>query len=109
METILYDFTSLEEVTGGDQTIKDTIIQLFLTTVPDDLKAIENALESKNYAQVSSIAHKIKPSINYVCMKPLFDDIITIEKWENDSDSMTQRTLQFISTIRIVLKQLSKL
>ena len=67
MDQRLYDFSSLEEITGGDATIKNSIIQLFLTTIPSDIKAIEAAIEAKEYAKVSSIAHKIKPSINCHC------------------------------------------
>lgn len=106
MEQPLYDLSSLEEVTAGDQTMKETIIQLFLTTIPDDLKAMEAAIENKNYSKVSAIAHKIKPSINYVCINQLLDDVLCIEMWKNEDEMMVKKTQQFISTIHLLLRQL---
>ena len=66
------------------------MIQLIIVETPKDLKAIEIALENKEYPIVSSIVHKIKPSIKYFCVSKLLDDMIAIEAWENKDEMIRQ-------------------
>ena len=106
MEQKLYDLASLQEVTGGNKEFMDSMIQLILTDTPIELKAIEIALENKDYAAVSSIAHKIKPSVNYFCINKLLDDVIAIETWKNEDEIMVKHTKVFIGDLYVALNQL---
>jgi hypothetical protein len=109
MELKLYNLTALEEATGGDKDFMANMIQLIIVETPKDLKAIEIALENKEYPIVSSIVHKIKPSINYFCISKLLDDMIAIEAWENKDEMMVKETHLFIANIYSVLAQLNSL
>ena len=82
MEQQLYDLTSLEKFAGGNIDFITNMIELFITSAPEDLKTMEIALEKKDYSSISSIAHRIKPSINYMCIDRLFEDIRSVEAWE---------------------------
>jgi HPt (histidine-containing phosphotransfer) domain-containing protein len=109
MNQRLYDFSSLNELTAGDERIKKTVINLFITHIPEDLKRIENALKEKNYKLVSSIAHKIKPSVNYICVNQLYDDLQAIEKWEGKDEAMVKKIRHLINTLSLVLTQLQSI
>jgi hypothetical protein len=106
MEQKLYDFASLKEATGEDKEFMNSMIQLILLDTPKDLKVMEIALENKNYTIVSSIAHKIKSSVHFVCKANLFDDIKAVEKWENQDEIMIEKTLLLIANIFTLLNQI---
>jgi hypothetical protein len=106
MEQRLYDLTGLEKATDGDKEFMNNIVQLILTDIPIELLAMETALKNEAYTNVSSIAHKIKPSIKYVCIQQLFDDLVVIEKWEEDDGTMVKLGTRFISNIYLVITQL---
>ena len=109
MKETLYDFNALNELTAGNEAFKETVINLFITHIPDDLKMMKIALEEKNYKRVSSIAHKIKPSINYICKNQLYKDVLAIENWENEDEIMVKKIRHLISTLSLVLTQLQSI
>jgi HPt (histidine-containing phosphotransfer) domain-containing protein len=106
MEQKLYDLTSLKEVTGEDKEFMNSMIQLILLDTPKDLKAMEIALENENYTKVSSIAHKIKPSVHLVCTANLFEDVKAVEKWESQDVLMIEKTMLLIANIFTLLNQI---
>jgi hypothetical protein len=106
MEQKLYDLSSLKEATGGDKTFMNSMIQLILLETPKDLKAMEIALENENYTRVSSIAHKIKPSVHFVCKTNLFEDVKVVEKWGSQDQIMIEKTVLLIANIFTLLNQI---
>ena len=106
MDNQLYDFTELKQVCGGDESFMEKMIGLFLTTIPDDIKKIEEALKGSDYTVVKSIAHKIKPSVNYMCKPHLFEDAKTIENWADNDENMISKTQKFISSLAEVINQI---
>lgn len=109
MENILYDLKGLEKVTGGDKNFMEKMIALFLEHTPDDIKAMETAIIAKDYPTVSSRAHKVKPSIKYICRSSMYEEVLAIELWEENDDIMTTRTEQFVSDLKMVIDQLRDL
>ena len=77
MDNQLYDFSELSQVCGGDKSFMEKMIDLFLITIPEDINKIEEALKSSDFSTVKSIAHKIKPSVNYMC-KPQFYEALPL-------------------------------
>jgi len=106
MEERLYDFTSLEEVCAGDKDFMDQMIQLFETNIPKELALIKTAITNNDFDDVKKIAHKMKPSVNYICIDSLSDDVKYIESWSESNEQMVSKTEVFINKINIVLEQL---
>ena len=102
----LYDLSALEEVTGGDQDFMNNMINLFITSAPEDLGLMQDALEKGEYATVSKIAHKMKPSVNYMCVPAMFDKVKEIEAWAGDEQQLVADTKVFIQDISSTLSQL---
>jgi len=109
MENTLYDLEALKKVTGGDQVFMQKMIGLFLEHTPEDVQVMEEALKTGNYKKVSSIAHKVKPSINYVCIKRIHEEVLLIEAWEGSDEDMSVKTEEFITDLRLVIDQLKQL
>ena len=108
MDTLkLYNLDKLEAM--GNQSFTDKMISLFIQNIPLDLDKIEKALYEHDFDLVSSIAHKIKPSAAYVCTNSVFEDVKSVEVWEETDDVMIQKTTELITTMKIVIDQLKAL
>ena len=59
----LYDASRLQSIDSGDPGIVGFFLGLFLETVPPAVADIRAAFLSGDLARVSSLAHRIKPSI----------------------------------------------
>ncbi len=68
------DFKYFEEVTAGDKNTMLEFIQIFEEQIPEFTKQLKNALASKNYREIATIAHKAKSTIAVFGMK----------KWEEE-------------------------
>jgi PAS domain S-box-containing protein len=101
----LYNLDKLKSI--GDSDFLDKMVNLFLSETPKNISLMKTALDRLDYENVSSIAHKIKPSVNYVCVSQLYDDVKSIELWENSDSEMIKKTSKFIDDINLVLAQLS--
>jgi HPt (histidine-containing phosphotransfer) domain-containing protein len=109
MEQRLYDLTGLEKATDGDKEFLNNMVQLILVDTPIDLLAMETALKNADYTNVLSIAHKIKPSIKYICIQQLFEEILAIEKWEENDAIMAELCNRFVANIYLALTQLKNI
>lgn len=105
----LYDLTFLEEATGGNQDFMDNMVQLIIEDTPEEFKKIASALDDKDYQTVSSIAHKIKPSVKLVCKASFLQEILAIEAWNDSDDVMVTKTNNFITNMLLALNQLKEI
>lgn len=105
----LCDITALEKLTGGDQAFTQKMITIFLDHAPQDLDEMKQALDKKDYTAISSKAHKIKPSINYMCITRMYEDVIALEAWSDSDDLMVEKANQFITDLIIAVEQLKSL
>lgn len=58
----LYDLNMLYEQVGYDDTLLKRFIDIFLSTVPDDMTNLADALIANDMDRVRSAAHKMKSS-----------------------------------------------
>ncbi|MFD2532874.1 Hpt domain-containing protein [Gracilimonas halophila] len=65
------DLSYLENMTGGDNEVMIEMINLLLTETPKHLDNIKKAQDDKNWAQLRSEAHKVKPMFLYVGLSEL--------------------------------------
>jgi HPt (histidine-containing phosphotransfer) domain-containing protein len=66
---MIYSLDKINEMAEGDQDFINSVISVFLEEVPEDLEALEIALQEKNYDQVYKLAHKIKPNVDLLGME----------------------------------------
>jgi HPt (histidine-containing phosphotransfer) domain-containing protein len=71
MDTI--DLSYLEDITGGDKEIMVEMITLLLEETPTHLQTIASSFAHKNWQQLASASHKIKPMLLYVGLTDLSD------------------------------------
>jgi HPt (histidine-containing phosphotransfer) domain-containing protein len=66
---MIYSLDKINEMAEGDTDFIESVIAVFLDEVPQDLKSLEAAIESKDYEKVYKLAHKIKPNVDLLGME----------------------------------------
>jgi PAS domain S-box-containing protein len=102
----LIDLTKLSITTNNDQKFMQKMVELFVADTPKQIDAIELAVSGNNWDEVSRIAHKIKPSIDYVAVENLQNAVRQIEA--NPANYGPERISVFINQIRQLVTALSK-
>jgi HPt (histidine-containing phosphotransfer) domain-containing protein len=74
--------TSLEylrEFSNNDVAFMKDMISIFIDTIGDDLRVIEDAWQRAEYPLVKSTVHKMKPSYQFMGIADLREDILNLE------------------------------
>jgi PAS domain S-box-containing protein len=106
-EIRLYNLTKLEEM--NDAVFLNKMVKLFSVETDKEIELMQKALDHLDFKTVSDKAHKIKPSISYICISRLFEEAKMIEKWEGTEAEMINKTTVFIKDMRLVLEQLKQI
>lgn len=62
LKSDFYDLTMLYEQVGNNNASLKRFVDIFLTTVPDDMQALKDAIDWEDYDKAKSAAHKMKSS-----------------------------------------------
>jgi HPt (histidine-containing phosphotransfer) domain-containing protein len=105
----LYDLALVESVSGGDREFIKKMISLFIETVPHDAQQMDKASQSRNWAQVAKIAHKLKSTIDSMAIKSIQQEIRAVEsnaKHETSLDSVPATIKNIVRVINDCVEQL---
>ncbi len=75
----LYDLSLVRELARGSQEFILSLTKIFIDTVPATVIEMKHAYTRKDWDTLSKLAHKIKPTIDTMCMTTIKEDIRTIE------------------------------
>ncbi len=84
----LYDLSTIIEISGGDEEFVQTMVSLFVDTVPANLKELNVALQNKNWDMVSKTAHKLKSTLDSMGIHSIGQDIRTVEQTAKTKESL---------------------
>ncbi len=101
---VLYDLTVLSELSRGDKEFVLKIIRYFVNQAPEILEKMEKALIQKEYDELYSLAHKIKPSIASLGIKTLSTKIVFLEELARNEKDAEKISKTFYETKKILLK-----
>lgn len=85
------DFSSLNAFTGGDKDLIAIHIKTFLEFAPAQVESLRQAVDQKQWTEAKDVAHKLKPKLTYMGIKPLVPIVISIEEFagqEKELDSL---------------------
>jgi HPt (histidine-containing phosphotransfer) domain-containing protein len=74
------DLSYLEEISGGDQSFINEIIELFVKQMPESIEHMREALNNNDPVTIGEAAHKAKPSAIYIGNKTLEQDLRTLQE-----------------------------
>lgn len=75
----LYDLKQLEEIGAGNPEFLTALAQIFLDTIPGNSSEMVAASKTGDWEKVSSLAHKLKATIDNLNMHVIAKEIRTIE------------------------------
>ncbi len=75
------DLTYLKEISEGNRDFEIKMINTFNRDVPSMINEVGAALKDKNYDQVRAIAHKMRPSIDFMGISSLKGVLKDLEKF----------------------------
>jgi hypothetical protein len=93
----------------GDRFFVDKMVKLFVVETMKDISSMSKHLNDLSYNKVSSIAHKIKPSISHLCINKMYEEVRDIELWKEEDEIMKKKTLAFIGELELLLDQLREI
>lgn len=76
----LYDLSGLQSMSRGSDSFVHKMIDLFCEHTPNLLREMMNAYHAGNLDEMAGVAHKMKPSIDYLNIVTVKDVIRQIEK-----------------------------
>lgn len=62
-EQKLYNLSSIEELARDDEEFIQKMLSIFITQIQETIPLVDKAFKEKDYAEISRLMHKIKPSI----------------------------------------------
>jgi HPt (histidine-containing phosphotransfer) domain-containing protein len=78
---INYNLSKVNEISENDDDFVLSIIELFTTEIPSDLKSLKAAIKEKNHQTAYAFAHKIKPTLDLMGMNQAHEEVLYIEDW----------------------------
>lgn len=88
--THLYNLDKLREMAGNDQDFIQKMVDMFLTQAPDMLAKISEHLNNEDYKKLRDIAHKMKPSLDFMGISSLHAEIRKIEKYAEARSNLSE-------------------
>jgi HPt (histidine-containing phosphotransfer) domain-containing protein len=98
------DLNKAMENLGGDRELFDEVLGLFVQTLPQILREVESAIESRDAAKLRLVAHGLKGSAANVCAEPARQKAEEIEGMAKRQDF--SQLDQAFAELEALLKQL---
>ncbi len=110
-KTKLTDLASLRKMSNNDESFVQEMIKTFIEKTPDLLNELSSASKEKNWPQVGSLAHKLKPNLSFMGINTLKDLILEIEqkgKSETDTAKIPPLVDQLIQSVTVAIEELKE-
>lgn len=103
---ILYDLTQLKALYQGQPDVFLTkIINIFKKSISEFSSNVSTSFENNDLEQVKKLAHKIKPSIDYMGVYSIKNDILELEMFDLDKPKAKNEMIELYTKIIGVLKK----
>ncbi len=106
MSNQLYDLTLLEKVASGNKDFIGKMIEIFLEETPRDMDELKDAVECKNYEQIRTVVHRIKPSMSHVAQASVLKIVNEIGRDGITNNELVRFANELIEHTEILLRQL---
>jgi HPt (histidine-containing phosphotransfer) domain-containing protein len=105
----LYDLEQLNAIAAGNEEFVIKMVNMFLEMTPELVGRIEAGLQTQDWPEVRSAAHKMKPSVDMMGVKSLYDVVRSIEgnaKAESNLEQIPELYFRLSETLENVYEQL---
>ena len=105
------NLSSLNNLSRGNSEFVQKMITIFIAQTTETIEKVEDAIEVKNYLEVSRLIHKIKPSIEGIGIISILEEVKLLEKIsaENNNKKLINSLFNTIKfTLEKVILQLKE-
>jgi PAS domain S-box-containing protein len=102
----LYDLSKLESISRGDYTFIKKVLGIFIEHTPSAIQEIKLTASRGDFETMGKIAHRIKPSLDNLGIKTMFQVIRDIENYDGamgDVNALGDKILQLEETVLAVI------
>lgn len=106
---ILPNLDYINQLARGDESIKETLINVVKTEFPEEKKEYYNILESKDFKKIEEIVHRIKHKFSILGLEKSYKNAdkyehnlrnhILNQKEEQDFDNTLKAITEYLKTI----------
>lgn len=86
-EELLYNLTSLHNLSRGNNDFVIKMIEIFIKQTEETLLKVAEAIASNELSDISKLIHKIKPSVEGMGIKSLMNDIKKLEIMDKSQEN----------------------
>lgn len=106
----LVDMSNLDIVVSGNNEFKTKMIELFILESRNELLRLESAIESENWTEISEVAHKLKPSLDYLATSEIRESVRYIESKfkEPNPENHLIKLKDFMFDLQLLREQLTR-
>lgn len=104
----LIDLTLLNEFANGDAIFLNKMKTIFIEETSVNIEKIEASIVAKDLKSISEIAHSMKPSLDYLAITDLREQVRSIEKQEFSGVSPSESISGFVNLLKELVIQLQK-
>lgn len=98
-EELLYNLNSLYNLSRGNNDFVIKMIEIFIKQTEETLIKVDEAIKSNEFADISKLIHKIKPSVEGMGIKSLMDNIKKLETMDK-SEINKKEIIQLFDIIK---------
>jgi HPt (histidine-containing phosphotransfer) domain-containing protein len=109
---IKIDLSYLQSISGGDKAFINEMLTMFLNTTFPDIEQLKTLAASKQWEQMSSIAHKMKAPIQMLGVPQVSALVLDIEQTgraKKDTDAAEQKIAELAMYITQMEKQIAEI
>ncbi|MEI7508153.1 MAG: response regulator, partial [Flavobacterium sp.] len=100
---LLYNLTSLITLSRGNKDFVYKMISIFIIQTTETIDKVEDAIEIKDYEEVSRLIHKIKPSIEGIGIVSIIEEVKLLEKVAAENNNK-KLIISLFNTIKFTLE-----
>jgi PAS domain S-box-containing protein len=105
----LYDLQKLRAMTKGDEGFLQKMLQIFVSTMPESMRAMELAFAAQDWTQLAALAHRIKSSLAGMGINSIKDEILLLEANATSDCPKGEISIAFQSVKETVLNVIEQL
>ena len=105
----LYSLSKLKKACNGDPGFMKKMTQLFIQQMPVAVVDIRDSFGNKDFRKMKDTAHRIKPTLENLCVDSLYHTIRNIEGFSSQETSkLANEILQLERTMSAVIIELKR-
>jgi len=105
---MLYNLSVIELMGDNDPEFINTLISVFIESIPSDLENINTAADNHDWTQVSFMAHKIKSTIDNLGIETLKNIIRMLEAKSIINSLSVDDILSYVKEVTTVMTEVVK-